>query len=183
MDDDTLVREYLGRLQVATASLPSHRRDELTGEVRDHIAAAISEAGRSDEVTIRNILERLGAPEDIVGGEATVPVTSTRPDARRSRLGAVEVAALVLLGLAWPALMLRDIETFGPIGPILWLAMGLVGLILVQVSDVWSKRQKLIITALVVALYAAFLVVTTPVRVESGPVGEPIAEPVVSSSP
>ena len=180
MDTDALVRDYLGRLQVAATSLPAPRREELTGEVRDHIAAAIAQAGRSDEVTVRNILERLGAPEDIVASEVTLPVTPDRPGTPRTGIGAVEVASLLMLGLAWPALLLRDI---GLIGPILWLGMGIVGLVLVQVSNVWSKRRKLIITTLVVALYAAYLVVTTPVRVESGPVGGSIEEPVVSSTP
>ena len=55
VDTDQLVRDYLDRLEAAAAALSLSRRLELTGEVRDHIKAALAEAGTSDEVTVRNI--------------------------------------------------------------------------------------------------------------------------------
>jgi uncharacterized membrane protein len=76
-----------------------------------------------------------------------------------SRWGRLEVAAAALLGLAWPALLL-------PFGVVLWLAFGVVGLVLVWASRAWSARRKLIITSLVVALYVVVIVVTTPVTVQ-----------------
>jgi uncharacterized membrane protein len=163
LDTDVLVRDYLGRLEAAAASLPVHRRAELAGEVRDHIETALAEAGRSDEVTVRNILERLGSPEEIVAGE--VGQAGTPDDAARapaaavagtgSRWGALEVTALVLVGLAWPALFL-------PFGLFLWLGFGIVGLVLVWASGVWSTRQKLITTGIAVALYALLVALTFP---------------------
>lgn len=175
MDTDVLVRDYLGRLEAAAASLPVHRRAELAAEVRDHIDAALTEAGRSDEVTVRNILERLGSPEEIVAGE---PGQAGTPDGAagasvaavggaRSRWGGMEVTSLLLLGLAWPALFL-------PFGLLAWLAMGVVGLVLAWASSVWSTRQKLTTTVVVVALYAALFVVTYPVRVVVTPAGSPV---------
>jgi hypothetical protein len=78
-----------------------------------------------------------------------------------------EIASLLLLGLAWPALFL-------PYGLFLWLAMGVVGLVLAWASGVWSTRQKLTTTVIVVALYAALFVVTYPARMVVPPAGSPI---------
>lgn len=167
VDTDVLVRDYLGRLEAAAAALPVARRAELAAEVRDHIDAALTEAGRSDEVTVRNILERLGAPEEIVAGEAGQAGT---PDGAAhgstggvagtgSRWGAVEVTAVVLLGLAWPAMFLP----FGLFsGLFLWLGFGVVGLVLVWASGVWTRRRKLITTGIVVALYVGFFLAYFP---------------------
>ena len=167
MDTDVLVRDYLGRLEAAAAALPLARRTELAAEVRDHIDAALAEAGRSDEVTVRNVLERLGSPEEIVAAEAgqagtpdgAAPASGGGVAGTGSRWGAVEVTALVLVGLAWPALFL-------PFGLFLWLGLGVVGLVLVWVSAVWSRRRKLITTGTVVAAYVLLVLLITPVRVD-----------------
>ncbi len=78
MDADALVRDYLDRLETAAWRLPVDRRGELVGEVREHIATAMAEAGRSDELTVRNILERLGAPEEIVAAEGEPAAAAPR---------------------------------------------------------------------------------------------------------
>ena len=144
MDTDVLIRDYLGRLEAAAVGLPRQRRTELASEVRDHIEIALAEGGRRDEVTVRNVLERLGSPEEIVASEASAAGS-------RSSLGSVEVAALILLLLAWVALFL-------PFGIYLWLGFGVVGLVLVWVSSRWSTRRKLITTGVVIAPYAAVFV-------------------------
>jgi uncharacterized membrane protein len=173
VDTDVLVRDYLGRLEAAAAALPLDRRAELTAEVRDHIDAALAEAGRSDEVTVRNILERLGSPEEIVAGEAAQAGTPDGPAPASaggvaetgSRWGAVEVTALVLLGLAWPAIVL-------PFGLFLWLGFGAVGLVLVWASGVWTRRRKLITTVIVAALYALLFLGIFPTTVRCAGLGE-----------
>ena len=175
MDTEVLVHDYLGRLDTAAAALPVHRRAELMAEVRDHIDAALAEAGRSDEVTVRNILERLGSPEEIVAGEAGQaggPGGPVSPSAAGvagagSRWGTVEVIALSLLGVAYPALFL-------PFGGILYLAMTIVGLVLVWASGVWSTRLKLIATVVVLAVPALFIVLSTPTRVDDTNRGSPV---------
>ena len=135
MDADVLVRDYLGRLEAVASSLGTDRRTELVGEVREHIDAAIGEAGRKDEVTVRNILERLGPPEEIVaseGGPSEPPASVGRPG-----IGGVEITALVLLTVG---------AIFLPIiGPI-------IGLVFVWASVVWTRRAKVIATAIVVVL-------------------------------
>lgn len=171
MDTDVLVRDYLGGLEAAAAVLPVHRRAELMGEVRDHIDAALAEAGRSDEVTVRNILERLGSPEEIVAGEPQSTPSPNGGVASGSKWGGVEITALVLLGLAWPALFL-------PYGLFLWLGMGVVGLVLAWSSGIWSRRRKLITTGIVVAVYGLLFVLTFPAyKLCAGPGETPHACP------
>ena len=146
MDDAmSLVRDYLVRLDDVARPLPAARRAELTREVHDHIDAALAEAGRHDEVTVRNILERLGAPEEIVaadaGWDAPQPAWTAAPltDASmaKPRWGATEIIALLLLALGWVLLPV--------IGP-------LVGLIFAWGSTLWTTRQKVIATVIVVFL-------------------------------
>ena len=69
------------------------------------------------------------------------------------------MAAALSLGLAWPALLL-------PFGPLWWLGLGVAGLVLVWASAVWSGRQKVLITTVIVALYAVPILLTLPVSVQ-----------------
>src|SRR5258707_15839241 len=69
MDVDALIADYLGRLRAAAWPLPSVRRTELEAEVSEHIEAGLEAEGGRTEVAVRNVLERLGAPEDIVSAE------------------------------------------------------------------------------------------------------------------
>lgn len=142
MDAEALVNDYLGRLDAAAWSLPPSRRTELAGEVKQHIEMALAEAGGRDEVTVRNVLDRLGPPDEIVDAErgAGTPAPAWGGPAlpasvpERSAWGAVEIAAVLLLTVG---------AVFLPIvGP-------LVGLIFVWASDQWTTPQKLIATAIV----------------------------------
>ncbi len=145
MDADALVRDYLGRLEAAAWPLAVDRRAELVGEVREHIATALAEAGRHDELTVRNILERLGPPQEIVAAEAepnaaapawaTAPPTG--PNVARGPWGAVEIVALLLLTIG--AVLLPFV------GP-------LIGLGFVWLSAQWTRRQKTVATAIVLTL-------------------------------
>jgi len=146
MDGDELIRDYLGRLEAASWPLPPGRRAELTGEVREHIETALAEAGRSDAVTVRNVLERLGRPEEIVASEAEAEPSAFRwtggPTGRMTATarswGAIEVAAILLLTVGAFLLPL-----FGPA----------IGLVLVWLSTVWSTREKLIATSIVIVIF------------------------------
>lgn len=123
---DPLIAAYLSRLDAATATLSPGRRDELIAEIRTHIDDALQEAGASDEVTVRNVLERLGAPEEIA---AMVEGPVTGPTQPRGKL---EIAALVVLALS------------GVLPIIGWA----IGVVLVLASDAWSHRDKTIGLAL-----------------------------------
>jgi hypothetical protein len=151
MDGDELVRDYLGRLEAASWPLPPDRRAELAGEVREHIEAALAEAGRRDPVTIHIVLERLGRPEEIVATEVDAePGPPWRfPDpgglaASARGWGAVEVAAILLLTIGALALPL--------IGPA-------IGLVLVWLSTRWATREKVIATVIVLAVFVVPIMV------------------------
>ncbi len=164
MDADALVRDYLGRLEAAAAPLPPSRRAELAGEVRQHIEMALAEAGDRDEVTVRNVLDRLGPPDEIVEAErgpgSTAPAwtASGAPAvAERSGWGAVEVVAILLLTLG---------AVFLPIvGPLL-------GLIFVWASTQWTTPQKLIATAIVVVLVLLPILLLLGLRAGGGASGQ-----------
>jgi uncharacterized membrane protein len=143
MEADALIRDYLGRLEAAAWPLSADRRGELLAEVREHIESALAEAGQRDEVTSRNVLERLGAPEEIVAAEAEaggttgwIPPPSTANE-RRSQWGLVEVGAILLLTVG---------AIFLPIvGP-------MIGLLLVWISTEWTTPQKWVATGIVLIL-------------------------------
>lgn len=159
MQADVLVRDYLGRLEAAAWPLGADRRSELVAEVREHIESALAEADRRDEVTTLNVLERLGAPEEIVaaevGGEhppGWAPPTHVVVE-RRSGWGAAEVAAIAFLTVGAVILPI--------IGP-------LIGLVFVWGSTQWTTRQKLVATAIVVVLMLLPVLLLLGVSVGSG---------------
>lgn len=159
MDAEILVRDYLGRLEAAAWTLAGDRRSELVGEVREHIEVALKDAGRHDEVTIRNILDRLGPPEEIVSAEMQADAgTGPRsaivsiPVGQRS-LGAVEIIAVLLLTLGSFLLPV--------VGPML-------GLIFVWVSTIWTTREKAVATLIVVVFLLVPIAVLFGVNSSAG---------------
>ncbi len=169
MDTDPLVRDYLGRLAAAAWPLPAERRSDLVGEVREHIESALGVAGRRDEVTVRNVLERLGAPEEIVAAEAdpgaasAVPAPAGTPSAEPSPVvavspfGGMEIVALLLLTVGAVILPV--------VGP-------LTGLMLVWLSPRWTIREKAIASVIVLVLLVLPIVLLLGVSV--GAVGYPL---------
>ena len=131
MQTDRLVDDYLSRLEEAAAHLQRSRRAELIAEIREHIEAALREEDAAGEVAVRNVLERLGPPEEIV--EAAEPP----PEAEQRSTGKLEVAAMVTLVVPF-------------IG---WL----FGIAMVLISKAWSNREKTIGTALALLAVAPFL--------------------------
>lgn len=75
LDDDQMMADYLERLSAAASALPADRRAELIEEITVHIAEARAAGGApaGDSASMRNILERLGDPADIVRAAADVP--------------------------------------------------------------------------------------------------------------
>ncbi len=139
MDADGLIRDYLGRLDAASWTVPAPRRAELAEEVREHIETALAEAGSRDEVTVRNVLERLGRPEEIAAADADPAAGTPSPQARGTSWGAVEILAILFLTVG---------AVFLPIiGP-------LIGLAFTWVSHQWTAREKAIATLIGLVLVA-----------------------------
>lgn len=107
-----LVADYLRRLDQAATALPRARRAELVAEIREHVDDALIEAVAADEVAIRNVLERLGPPEEIAAAAG--------PAQRRP--GWLELAAMIALAIPFLG----------------WT----VGIALVAASRAWTGREK-----------------------------------------
>ena len=163
METDHLIDDYLRRLEHAAAHMQRARRTELVAEIRGHIETALSQEQAAGEAAVRDVLDRLGPPEDIV--EAAEPPSP--PDDRPA--GALEIVAL--LALILPA-----------VG---WL----IGTILVFASRAWSRRDKFIgaiLLFLPIAVLSLGLVAAGPSGSEESappghdrPVGEKIEDPAI----
>ena len=112
VDTDRLVDDYLRRLAAAASGLPPDRRAELIMEIREHVQEALREDPANDEAAVRNLLERLGPPEDIVSA-ALDPTLSVQVIAPSKRTNGLAVVSL-LLGVLW----------FAGIGSVLALIFG-----------------------------------------------------------
>jgi hypothetical protein len=142
MRRELLVDDYLSRLEAAASHLPRERRRELVGEIREHVEAGLAEAG-DDETAVRNVLERLGPPEEIAAAAGD-------PPAQRGRL---ETAALIVL-------------CFSFVLPFAGYAIG-AGLVLA--SKAWGERDKLIGLLLApAAVLAAAVIVTVGAEAAGG---------------
>ena len=160
METDRLIDDYLRRLEDAAAHMQKGRRAELVAEIRAHIDTALTQEQAGGEAAVRNVLDRLGPPEDIVEVAQPTPVVD-------QGVGKLEIAALIALIVPF-------------IG---WL----VGAVLVFASRVWSSRDKLIGALLLVApivLLGLSVVATGPSGGEdsvppgeSRPVGEKVEDP------
>jgi len=130
MKTNQIVTEYLHRLHDASSALPSQRRTELLSEILTHIDDALCAAGGNDDVTILNVLERLGPPEDIAAAALGESAPMSAP-----------VAAAVAVprrGFARVALVVLAVGFVVPI--IGWM----IGAVLVAASDAWSIREKVL---------------------------------------
>jgi uncharacterized membrane protein len=185
-DDDQLVEDYLRELHIVAQGLPADRRDELVEEITAHIAEARQSDG--SPLAVRNILDRLGDPADIVRAAADTPPGSPawsgapssaghpagQPATQPGRAGALELAAVLFLLLG------------GIVIPVLgWF----IGVVLLWMSPRWTAKDKLLGTLvwpggllapalLVVAGAAAGLLATSATICTSS---DPVAAPLGSS--
>lgn len=177
--DHPEVTRFLARLDTAAAALPPGRREELGAEIREHLADALRRTD-GDEVAVRQALDRLGSPEDIVAAESpadTGPVDGSPalsvappgwPPPPSSPWGPLEVATVLLLTVGGFVLPL--------VGPV-------AGLVCAWVSVRWTRREKVVATVLallqpvlLVMLLAGVLLVAAPSSVVEGGVPTPVVE-------
>ena len=111
MHTDPLVDDYLRRLDAAASALPAHRRDELVSQIRDHLQEALRQAPAGDKAAVRNVLERLGPPEEIAAATDSPPPGQLTADF--SQVNGLAIAS-VLLAVLW----------FAGIGAVLALVFG-----------------------------------------------------------
>jgi uncharacterized membrane protein len=169
-----LAEEYLHQLGTAAQGLPPQERDELLAEIRAHLQAGLPDA--PGDADVRNLLDSLGRPEDIVAaarsesGGAPVadqpdwrpPPTVSPPPA--SPWGTLEI--LAVLGLTVGTFLLPVV------GPA-------VGIVLAWVSERWTRREKPVATVLtvlpvIVLSLGLAMVVTTGSSSDPDPVPAPV---------
>lgn len=119
--DTPATKAYLRELRRRARRLPRTRREELEGEIREHLREALPPG--SGEVKEREALRLLGTPHEIVAEERA---RLGLPPA--SGPGAREWAAIVLLLL----------------GGFVFLFGWVLGLVLLWSSATWTLRDKLI---------------------------------------
>lgn len=154
MDPEAAIRDYLAGLDAAAAPLELERRAELVAEIREHIDLGLTEAGRRDESTVREVLERLGSPGEIVAAEmgTTGAVDDGRSASERQgeaprRALSMETRALLLLTVGAVVLPF--------IGPAL-------GLWVAAASTRWTLTQKRTAVLIFLVLSAMPFVLLVP---------------------
>ena len=90
----------------------AHRREELVSEIRDHLQEALRQTPAGDKADVRNVLERLGTPEEIAAAAADPPPPG-QSAAAFSQVNGLAIAS-VLLAVLW----------FAGIGAVLALVFG-----------------------------------------------------------
>jgi hypothetical protein len=95
------VGEYLRRLQHLMSDISDERRDEILSEIEEHINERLSEVPDAGNAELRNVLERLGDPEDIAA-DARERFGVKTPAPQKMSKGTkriIVIAAAVLIGI------------------------------------------------------------------------------------
>jgi hypothetical protein len=103
-------------------------------DVREHVAAAVIAAGRDDEATVRTVLDRLGAPEEIVAA-ATNETTAVPPSNVAPGLEAAQSTSWSWREIVAALLLVPGAFVLPVIGP-------LAGIAVAWSSAIWDKRTK-----------------------------------------
>ena len=135
-----LAEDYLRRLEQVSWPLPGPDRAELLAEIRGHLEAGLTPG--SSDADVRNLLDELGAAEDIVSAAQSTPdgapvtgMPTPAPQVPVSPWGALEIVAVLALTLGTFVVPI--------IGPI-------IGIVLVWGSTRWTHREKTVATILTV---------------------------------
>jgi hypothetical protein len=155
--DHPLIAAYLTRLDAAglAAGLPPGRRQELTDEIRGHLAEALP--GSPGDVEVASAVERLGPVDDVIAAELSDrPAPSFRPwpGARATVDGAGPVpggfAGPVPAGRGWTAPELAAVLGL-TVGTVLIPVVGpLTGVVLAAGSGRWTRRRKILAAAVAI---------------------------------
>lgn len=150
MENVELFEDYLRRLEAAVRPLPPAHRQELVAEIRDHLYTSLAEEEQPGPAEIRNILERVGDPQEIA--EAALITTHTgRPGGEMEEEGPDSDSGILTLSLLLFGGFLCGIG---------WL----VGVALLWSSRRWTVTERVLGTALVPGgLLTPFLATVLPV--------------------
>ena len=102
---DGLVDDYLSKLDAALRPLPTAQRSQIVADIAEHVSVGRASLPISDEASLRELLDRIGDPDDIAAAALSdsTPEISRRHNrgrsSRRTVLIVGLVAALVLGGV------------------------------------------------------------------------------------
>ncbi|MFG1907767.1 HAAS signaling domain-containing protein [Kribbella sp. NPDC048928] len=147
LDSDRLVDAYLNELATEAEVLPAGRRDELLADMKAHIAEARA-GGATSEDEVREVLQRLGRPSEIVAAATDGLVQVEVPP----RLRPQDFVAVGLLLVA-PYLLGFSV--------IVAVAGWVIGLGMLWASNRWTTLWKLIGTLTWPIGYAVVVVLDT----------------------
>src|SRR5665213_1727796 len=114
-DLDQIVEQYLSRLSVALGDVRHERRQQLMDSITDHIREARSTLSVTSEVALRDILDRVGRPEDIAAedlDDRTAPPVSQTRWVRRAAV--IVVVAMAVAGVTVGAVIFTHSDNVTP---------------------------------------------------------------------
>lgn len=100
---DGLVADYLRRLEAALSRLPAARRGALVAEIAEHLSEARAQLDGADEIAVRELLDRMGRPEDIAAEAVSGQVP--RRGRGRGRMAVLGAAAVLVVASVVTALV------------------------------------------------------------------------------
>ena len=103
VDLDAICTEYLERLRGSLGDLSDEDRRQIFGQVSEHISTARDALPQQTEAAVREILDRLGTPQEIAAS-AVLEGEEPSPGGPRLLVGAVVVVVLVVFGVGIAAL-------------------------------------------------------------------------------
>jgi hypothetical protein len=133
---EQIIAEYLAQLELALAAVPMSRREEIVGEIREHIVQARAQLADESDADLHNLLDKIGDPAELASSARSDAAPEATPTHTAGALGSgwLDVGAVVLTPFLWP-----------------------VGVILLWMSSAWSVRDKLIGTLVPPGGYAGVL--------------------------
>ncbi|MDO5503158.1 MAG: hypothetical protein Q4G67_08310 [Actinomycetia bacterium] len=128
-----LVEAYLARLDALLVSAPTDRRAEVRADLMEHLEEALAQTDGSD-AEVREVLSRLGEPEDVIAAMDLPDPTAPAPEQGRPQL------EMWSLGLIFGSIALVATVFLSPFSLLLLIP----GLILLALSQRWSGLDKAI---------------------------------------
>jgi uncharacterized membrane protein len=98
-DIDSIVDEYLHRLDAELVPLSAPRRQQLITEITEHLDEARSQMSTQTGAAVRELLDRVGQPEEIAAETLADKPERDRTSRRSLVLGLVGLAVLLAVGL------------------------------------------------------------------------------------
>ena len=102
-DLDGIVADYMARLRAAVSDLSPGDRQQIIEQISEHISSARAALPEETEAGVRDILERLGTPEEIAAEARTEDDSPERRGSRPAFAAGGAVIALVVLGIGLAA--------------------------------------------------------------------------------